>query len=513
MRQSGHVHDSIRIRTFALRLAALCVIPAVALAACGLGSKRVPRFEPAECAFSPAQIANVECGYLIVPENREQPGGPTIRLHVAIAHSISADPEPDPLIYLSGGPGSSSLQWLYGNLQNYSNIRRERDVIFFDPRGVGLSEPSLDCPEVMDAFHETLDQPVSDGAWMDAMYEAAVTCRDRLLSSGIDLEAYHSAAMAADVNDLRIALGYDQVNLFGVSYGTRTAQNVMRDYPDTLRSVILDSVVPIEKDLFRAEAANAEQAMRIVFDHCAEDDICDRVYPTLPDVVDDLTEMITENPITITVRHLVSNQEYDVRVDRSLLGWGLIESLYNYETAIYLPKLVYETYLGENESYPTLATSLEIYLLYGDFSSEGHRYSVLCSDEGSFTTLDTLLESNLSVQPAIAEYFNREAELLYRICDIWGAKVADPIENQAVISDIPALILGGEYDPVTPPSYGRQLAENLANAHFVEFPGLGHFVFAEGRCPQYIVEDFLDDPQAAPDNLCPEVFQFNIITY
>jgi len=334
-----------------------------------------------------------------------------------------------------------------------------------------------------------------------------------LIDSGIDLAAYHSAAMAADVNDLRLALGYDRVNLFGVSYGTRTALTVMRDFPDILRSVILDAPVPVEADMFVADGIKAEQALQVVFQRCVDNDGCNGAYPSLPDILDDLTDSIYENPITIQVRHLVSNEEYDIYVNRSTLGWGLIESLYNYETAIYLPKLVYETYLGENDSYPTLSTSLEIYLLYGDYSSEGQRYSVLCSDEGTFTSLETVLENNVSVQPAIADYVNMDAELTYRVCDVWGAKVADPIENQPVVSDIPALILSGEYDPVTPPSYGHQVAENLENAQVIEFPGLGHFVFAEGRCPQDIVREFLDDPESIVENRCPEVILFNLITW
>jgi pimeloyl-ACP methyl ester carboxylesterase len=472
----------------------------------------VPRFEPAECAFSPSFISYVDCGYLIVPEDRDRSDSPTIRLHVAVAHSLGRDPEPDPLIYLSGGPGSFALQWLYGNLSNYSNILRKRDVVFFDPRGVGYSEPSLDCPEVMEAFHEVLDQPISDAEWVDVQVTASLACRDRLVSLGIDLGAYHSAAMAADVNDLRIALGYEQVNLLGVSYGTRTALTVMRDYPDTLRSVVLDSAVPIEANIFSDDAINANSALEVIFERCAADEFCNAAYPSLPDVLDELTETIVENPITIPVRHLVTNEEYDIYVGRSVLGWGLVESLYNYETAIYFPKLVYETYLGEDDSYQALAISLEIYLLYGDYSSEGQRYSVLCSDEVTFTSLEAALD-NPGVQPAVASFFNSDAELIYRVCEEWGAKVADPIENQPVVSDIPALILAGEYDPATPPSYGRLVAENLENAHFIEFPGLGHFVFAERRCPQDIVADFLDDPEMLPDNQCPGLIRFNFITY
>ncbi len=513
MRQPDFKTGTSNCRIIALRIATLLIFLSITLTACGLSSTRVPRFEPTECAFSPPSIANVECGYLIVPEDRDNDDSPTIRLHVAIARSSAQDPEPDPLIYLSGGPGSFALQWLYGNLRYYTDIRRDRDVIFFDPRGVGYSEPSLDCPEVMDAFHETRDQPISDEEWIDAHVDATLACRDRLLSSGIDLQAYHSASMAADVNDLRIALGYDRVNLFGVSYGTRTALTVMRDYPGIVRSVVLDSPVPVEADMFVSDGIKAEGAVQVVFQHCAEDEICSRTYPSLPDILDELSEMIARNPFTIEVRHLVRNEEYDIYVNRSTLGWALIESLYNYETAIYLPKLVYETYLGETDSHPTLSTSLEIYLLYGDYSSEGQRYSVLCSDEGTFTSLEAVLDNNMTVQPAIADFVNLDAEMTYRICDAWGARVADPLENQPVVSDVPTLILVGEYDPVTPPSYARQAAENLANAQVVEFPGLGHFVFAEGRCPQDIVDAFLDDPEAPIDNPCPEVFHFNIITY
>jgi pimeloyl-ACP methyl ester carboxylesterase len=123
------------------------------------------------------------------------------------------------------------------------------------------------------------------------------------------------------------------------------------------------------------------------------------------------------------------------------------------------------------------------------------------------------LEKNVEIQPAVAEHFNNEAEITYRVCEVWGAKTADPVENQPVISDIPTLILAGEYDPATPPSYGRMVAENLINSQLIEFPGLGHFVFAEGRCPQGIVADFLDHPGIKPETKCPELFQFNLITY
>ncbi len=473
----------------------------------------MPRFEPADCAFSPPFISYVECGDLIVLEDRSRPEGQTIRLHVAVARSLGQEPEPDPLIYLPGGPGSFALHWLYGNITNYLDILKKRDIIFFDPRGVGYSEPSLDCPEVMEVFHETRAQPLSDQEWVDRQVAANRACRDRLVAAGVELSAYHSAAMAADVNDLRVALGYDKVNLFGVSYGTRTALTVLRDYPEVLRSLVLDSVIPLEVDLPGSDALSAQRALARIFQRCAEDPPCNAAFPDLAATLDRLTAAIDAAPLTIEVRHLLRDKDYQLFVNRSLLGWSLVESLYNFETAVYLPKLIYETQTGEDENFETLATSLEIYLLYGDYSSEGLRNSVLCSDEGTFTTFDEALERMAGVHPAIADFFKKDNEILFRTCEFWGANRADSWENLPVVSPLPVLVMSGEYDPVTPPIYGRQVAANLENAIFIEFPGLGHFVFADRRCPRDIVADFLDDPATPPDTQCAGLTQFNFITH
>jgi pimeloyl-ACP methyl ester carboxylesterase len=462
----------------------------------------VPRFERTKCRFFPHRISNVECGDLYVLENRKQNDGREIRLHVAIAKSSSKDPKPEPLIVLSGGPGSFSLQWFTSNLRRFVDTLKHRDVIFFDPRGVGFSEPSLDCPEVMENFHEILGREHSSEEWVNTIVEANLACQERLLAAGIDLSAYNSAEMAADVNDLRAALGYEKVNLYGVSYGTRTALTVMRDYPVILNTVVLDSVVPLEKDLLGLDFISVEQALNLVFERCAADSSCNDVYPDLKIAFKELIDQLDANPITVKVTHLVTYRVYDVWVDDSILGASVYEALYNYETIIYLPKLIYETLEGEEEKYETLATSLEIYLFYGDYSSEGMRYGVLCSDEGTFTSLESARKNITSANSAIAEYINKDLEMIYSTCDFWGAKIADPIENQPVYSDIPTLVLAGEYDPVTPPSFGRLVADTLENAFYVEFPGLGHYVFADSSCARDIVAEFFEAPNTRPDSSC-----------
>jgi pimeloyl-ACP methyl ester carboxylesterase len=471
----------------------------------------VPRFERTDCRFSPRRISNVECGDLVVPEDRQRVDGREIRLHVAIAKTYSSDPEPEPVIFLSGGPGSFSLEWLVSNLRRSLDLKKRRDLIFLDPRGVGYSEPSLDCPEVVESFHEILGREHRSAEWVDTIVEANLACQQRLLAAGIDLSAYNSAEMAADVNDLRAALGYEKVNLYGVSYGTRTALTVMRDYPGILRAVALDSVVPLEEDLLGSDLVGAGQSLNQVFERCAADSACNVAYPGLASAFKELVDQLDANPITVKVTHLVTNEVYDVWVDGSILGASVHEALYNRETIVYLPKLIHETLVAEDERYGTLATSLEIYLFYGDYSSEGMRYGVLCSDEGTFTSLESARRHIANANPAIAEFIDRDLEMTYRTCDFWGARIADPIENQPVHSDVPALILAGGYDPVTPPAFGQLVANTLENAFYVEFPGFSHYVFADSRCARDIVAGFIEAPNTKPDSSCADSSEISFV--
>ena len=472
-----------------------------------------PRFEPGDCQFSPSHISNISCGYVTVPENRDAADTREIRLHVAIASSYADEPEEDPLIFLSGGPGSYALEWLYWNLRNYTDILKKRDVVFFDPRGVGFSEPSLDCPEVVESFQDMLDRPLEDGEFVDELVGAHLSCRNRLVGEGIDLSSYNSGEMAADVYDIRHALGYDNVNLLGISYGTRSALTLMRDFPEILRSVVLDSPVPLEANIIGSDAPNSDQARKLLFERCAADSQCNAAYPDLEAALDELFERLEENPITIPVTHLGTGAAHQVRVDGSILGASIVEALYNSETIVNLPKLIYDTLEAEDNNYETLATSLEIYLFYGDYSSEGLRNSVLCSDEGSFSTLESSLSLTDSAHPAIAAFIKDDVEMVHRICENWGIGAVDPIENQPVVSDIPTLVLSGEFDPVTPPSWGQQAADNLSNSFFVQLPNLGHYVFSERSCARDIIADFIDNPSTDPDSSCSQFIALNFATW
>ncbi len=223
-------------------------------------------FERSSCRFRIPAGTKVECGFLVVPENHSKPAGRTIRLHVAIFSTASDDPAPDPIVYLSGGPGQSPLKMAQFAFEAFAPFLANRDLILLDQRGVGYSEPALDCHELLELAYETApeDLPVDELAKLTTA--AASECRDRLLRQAVSLSAYRSAQSAADLNDLRLALGYEEWNLYGISYGTKLALTTMRDFPTGIRSVVLDSTYPLQVNLYAEVPANATRAFNVFFD-------------------------------------------------------------------------------------------------------------------------------------------------------------------------------------------------------------------------------------------------------
>ncbi len=307
------------------------------------------------------------CGYLVVPENRAKPDSALIQLHVAVFQSFAEGPEPDPVVHLAGGPGSSSLDvvgYLFG--QGLDAVLDHRDFIFFDQRGTGYSLPRLDCPERNALTPTLLSGALSDDQEFQAIVDAFHRCRDRLQAQGIDLSAYNSAASAADLNDLRLALGYEQLNLYGDSYGTRLALTVMRDYPGAVRSVVLDSTYPLEVNLYTALAPNAERAFNVLFDDCAADPTCNTSYPNLRAVFYQLVDQLNASPATVPLS--VNGNNYQVSLTGDLLIDVLFGGLYNPVVTAYMPKMIYQIQNGE---YSILRNRLSLYFDTSSASGDG----------------------------------------------------------------------------------------------------------------------------------------------
>jgi pimeloyl-ACP methyl ester carboxylesterase len=455
----------------------------------------VPRFEQADCWFKTPISAEVECGYLIVPEDHARPAGPTIKLAVARFRSDSGQPEPDPIVYLEGGPGGSPLRLLVLQFDAYlSGLLKKRDLILFDQRGTGYSQPKLDCPEVKKVALDTLDQNLSIDQSTKLSSLAVAQCHDRLVKDGVNLAAYNSAQNAADVEALRQTLGYGQINLYGISYGTRLALTVMRDFPQGIRSAVIDGVEPLQTDTYARTPANGAQALESVFKACEAEVVCNQNYPHLPQVLSDLKTQLDKDPIQFEVA-LHSGEKQEVLLD----GDGLIGTLFQglYVTALIpsFPRTIYDVRDGK---YDMLAGLTSLVLSQLDDLSYGMHFSVQCQEEAPFTNigeLDAFLKQN-------PEYAALGQQDTLSACKLWNIPAAPALEHQGVTSDIPTLVISGEFDPITPPAYGQEAAQTLGQSFVFLVPRAGHGSSVTEDCPRSLVVAFFDNPAQKPEAAC-----------
>lgn len=466
-------------------------------------------FEAAPCPFDlpdgHVEGETVDCGYVTVPENRSVAGSRTIRLAVAIFRHPDGATEPDPIIYLEGGPGGSPLKVrvpefdaAFGTL-----FAAHRDIILFDQRGVGYSEPALDCPGFADLYFDLLDTDV-DGERLtsqqvlDRKVTSFIACADDLRRTA-DLTAYNTAENAADVEDLRRALGYDQINLYGSSYGTRLALDVMRDYPAGVRSVVLDAPYPPEVDAYVETPSSFDRALDEIARACAADAACNEAYPGLRGVLFDTVERLNAEPANFSVTHPLTGETYT----RVLNGDAYLELVFRslYDTLLrpVIPQAIYDARQGQ---FTAFLRTIAIDMLRQDWRSWGMYFSVQCHDEVAFSSWDEF-QAVAADYPEFTGFFlaSEIGRLTYDVCAAWGAGEAAPVENKPVTSDIPTLITTGQYDPIVPPRWGQEVAGNLTNVHFFVFPGIGHGAGVDG-CSQSMMLSFLDDPATAPDDAC-----------
>jgi pimeloyl-ACP methyl ester carboxylesterase len=465
-------------------------------------SSEVPRFEPGECRFNAPGGVDVECGDLVVLEDRADPESPEIRLHVGIFKSDSTSPAPDPIVYLEGGPGGSGLmQMEEGFALAFDRYNDDRDLIVIDQRGTGYSEPTLACPEVTRWTIGTLDEDLEPSEAIDQQLEQVLGCRERLAAEGVNLSAYNSGENAADIADLRVALGLDEWNLYGISYGTRLALTVLRDHPEGIRSVILDSSYPLEVDLFSSMGAGFDRALTVLFQACEDDPACAARFPDLEAVFYEITTALNQDPVMTQSSSLTTGETLDVLIDGDIFMGLVFQSLYNASVIPNLPQMIYDAHEGEFG----LASLLVVaFVESADNVSTGMNLSVQCSEELPFVEPGTV-EAASQDFPRLQEFLLSgvdTSEAVFDTCSIWNVTPRDEFENQAVSSDIPTLVMAGEYDPITPPAWGQLVAENLPNSLFIEFPSVGHGASVSDPCATEIALAFVDNPDQAPDDSC-----------
>jgi pimeloyl-ACP methyl ester carboxylesterase len=460
-----------------------------------------PHVEAVECGFTlPAgqDPENVECRTLTVPEDRAEPDGRTVQLAIAVFKSTAAEPAPDAWVSLPGGPGSPLL-----GAPIPDPIQATRDVVLFDERGVGLSRPSLDCPEYTQAAREglavakTVEEDAAD------LREAMRACHDRLVGEGVNLSAYNSATSALDVRDAMTALGYRRWNLGGSSYGARLALTIMRDVPDEVRSAFLGSVVSPPTLDWADIPNNMQRSLDTLFANCAADASCNSRYPDLEETFFDLVSRFNQEPVTLQPQDPVTGEPVTLVITGDRLLRGIFQALYSPELIRLLPATITWTAVGNYTLLTLVARSLLIPSPIASIN-RGVFYTVRCAEQAPFITPEALAagseEAREEVKQAMVPYFG---QLLFDVCEFWGVEPLSAIEKQPVASSIPTLLFAGEYDPVTPPDYTMLAAETLSQSYFFELRGFSHEVGGSG-CRADVIVEFLADPTHAPDGSCIE---------
>jgi pimeloyl-ACP methyl ester carboxylesterase len=473
------------------------IAPATAHAQAGVS------FTPASCEeFAgsgpvPTEFdENTECGWLTVPAQHSDPAGPTLELGVVILRANGESPQRDPLVMAQGGPGGSTID-SYASLMQGNILRRDRDIVLFDQRGTEHTRPALQCEELNQLSIDTAEQNLSYEEIDRLSMEAAQACRDRLAREGADLSAFDSVENAADVNALREALGYDQINFYGVSYGTLLGQHLLRDFPQILRSAVLDAVAPAEGSFINESGQTENRALTELFTACKADATCDAAYPNLEQRYFEMVDRLNAQPARAPIFDRESGITYNSFLDGDSVQSVVFQSLYGTELLPFLPYVMDRAIRGD---YGPLSNVASLFA-FDTSVATGMYFSVMCAEDGS---LPPEPADNAGIRPEVAERNTRDQASFEALCKLWNVQPLPDEVNAPVQSDVPALMLSGNFDPITPPANGEAVAAALRNSVAFTFPNTGHGALNSEACALNITRQFLDDPTTRPDASCIE---------
>jgi pimeloyl-ACP methyl ester carboxylesterase len=450
----------------------------------------VPRFEPGPCAVQPgdwARNVRVECGALVVAMDREHPERKQLRLAVEILRPRQPASEP-PLVLLHGGPaGPGGLRADPMALAVRWFPALNRDVVVYDQRGAGFSEPTL-CPSA--AAQAMLVRMLRTAREReDGWNDAADRCVAELKRDGLDPHFFNSRVNAADLIDLRKVLGYASWDVFGVSYGARLAQEVMKRDPGAVHSAILAS--PLIPGAAKAEdALSIQRAVERILAACGEQPECRRAFPAPEQDLFELYAELNATPLEVVVEQ--GDLRTKVILDGDRLIWYLV-GRFSVAQIDRLPLLLHELRRGDR------ATAAR--LLVGGGQGPMVPNNVLTNLVMCYDTAGSDYElARKNIRAALKEPF-RQLMNDTGTCRHFLERFADAADHQFVRGDIPTLILTNEFDDRTPTDHARRILASLGHAYLYELPGIGHALTPEG-CFDTIALSFLKDPARSPDAGC-----------
>lgn len=467
-------------------------------------------WEKVACPFDSSKaLLPVICGRLKVPENYDDPKGRSIEVAFMVVKAPrNIDPE-NPVIFLSGGPGSPSLVHVE-TLVTIPAIREvvvDRDWVFFDQRGGGRSIPSLYC------------QPGND--W----FNRVKNCRDQLMKQGVDLSQYNSARIASDMEALRKALSVKQWNVWGASYGARLAFTVARYYPSSVKSLLVDGpYLPQDQEVVE-DLRGAEVVLNKIFWKCTADAACSSKFPQLRTRFMAALPRLRQQPLSIGERK-IDDRRVAQFIQRTLYGGSYptferrIQYVLAYTDAAArgdgeLMIKIEQRMRTETPAIPDLPDQ-------GMFNI-GQNLSIDCHEEKSFESVDEYAQAVARSDYARALFGRDGLDRNLKTCELWLAGRADPIENTHVYYDGPMLAFTGELDPTLSGLAGYRVEMLYANARHVVFRNNGHAQFyirtynyspeeyEYRRCALELGRQFHADPKKKLDTRCAETRQLRLV--
>ncbi|MBT5218141.1 MAG: alpha/beta fold hydrolase [Woeseia sp.] len=412
------------------------------------------------------------CGTLERPENPAAPNGDILELFVAVVPALSLEPDPDPLVPIAGGPGQASSEFYASTASAFEAVRRTRDIVLLDQRGTGKSAP-MTCEA---------DEALAEGRYSRA--QAITQTEACLLALPHDPRYFTTSVAVQDLEALRLALGYEKFNVYGISYGSRVAQHYMRRYPESTRTVVLDGVVPPQLALGPGIAIEAQKTLDGIFSRCTESTDCGERFPNIETDFMILRSRLAVETVLVQLMNPVTGAADEIVFGNDEMAGALRLLSYHPNTVALMPLLIDQAANGNFR--PLAAQAMMISEALSESINIGMHNAVVCTEDAPFFAGESVTQEALETT-----YIGPlQLDALSAICSVWPAGVLDDGFKEPVSSDIPVLLLSGEYDPITPPAYGDAAALEFDNFTHLTGAKQGHGQAPRG-CMSNIIGDFV----------------------
>jgi pimeloyl-ACP methyl ester carboxylesterase len=450
---------------------------------------------------------DVRCGFVSVPLDYADPRGRTIRIAVAVIEADNPTPAPDPVMILGGGPGDELIDLLLGELvapdpeNPFGPLAQNRDLVLLDQRGAGFSRPALECDTVGATFRETVG--MSSASANRRLLARYASCVRRLRRAGAELGAYKTPNNARDLDEVRQALGYERVNVFGTSYGTYLALDAARRSPGWIRSLTLSSPAPTQRNLVEEAPAAYRSSVRAVTRACAAEPACAALTPDFEAALNRVVRRLGENPRRLSVP-VPGRSPVTVVLDGPRVSGLMFTLLYTAQVIPVLPPLIAAADAGNYGPLGELFAAVRTADV-PDVQSEVMQAAFWCSEEIATTSQARLRRAAsrggyaqgraLQNAPLLGLLFGPQA---FSLCDELDVGRSEPSLFRPVRTSIPTFIATGRFDPITPPRFGAVLLPNLSNSFRIDFAAAGHSPLLSSRCGIDLLTQFVSNPLEAP---------------